>query len=68
MKDILNYGSHDIFVGEIVAIHYNADAIKENGTPDAEKIRPYGYSFGEYRSMGEKLGVAGYSKKAIKDE
>lgn len=63
VKDILNYGSHDIFVGEIVAIHYNEEAIKEDGTPDVEKIRPYGYSFGEYRSIGEKLGVAGYSKR-----
>jgi flavin reductase (DIM6/NTAB) family NADH-FMN oxidoreductase RutF len=63
VKDILNYGSHDIFVGEIVAIHYDEAVIKEDGTPNVEKIRPYGYSFGEYRSMGEKLGVAGYSKK-----
>jgi len=65
VKDILNYGSHDIFVGEIVAIHYDEEVLKENGIPDIEKIRPYGYSFGEYRSMGEKLGVAGYSKKSI---
>ncbi len=63
VKDILNYGSHDIFVGDIVAIHYDEDAIKTDGSPDAETIRPYGYSFGEYRSMGEKLGVAGYSKR-----
>lgn len=68
VKDILNYGSHDIFVGEIVAIHYNEEVITENGTPDVEKIRPYGYSFGEYRSMGEKLGVAGYSKSGVKNE
>ncbi|HWR07071.1 flavin reductase family protein, partial [Sporomusa sp.] len=63
VKDILNYGSHDIFVGEIVAVHYNEEVIKEDGTPDVDRIRPYGYSFGEYRAMGEKLGVAGYSKK-----
>lgn len=62
VKDILNYGSHDIFVGEIVAVHYNEEVIKADGTPDVEKIRPYGYSFGEYRSMGAKLGVAGYRK------
>lgn len=63
VKDILNYGSHDIFVGEIVAIHYNEEAINEDGSPDIEKIRPYSFSFGEYRSMGGKLGVAGYSKR-----
>jgi len=67
VKDILNYGSHDIFVGEIVAIHYDEEVLKENGILDVEKIRPYGYSFGEYRSMGEKLGVAGYSKKSIQE-
>jgi flavin reductase (DIM6/NTAB) family NADH-FMN oxidoreductase RutF len=65
VKDILNFGSHDIFVGEIVAIHYDEEVLTKNGTPDVEKIRPYGYSFGEYRSMGEKLGSAGYSKRTV---
>lgn len=63
VKEILNFGSHDIFVGEIVAIHYDEEVLKENGSPDLEKIKPYGYTFGEYRSMGERIGTAGYSKK-----
>ncbi|WP_040412249.1 flavin reductase family protein [Desulfosporosinus sp. OT] len=67
VKDILNFGSHDIFVGEVVATHYDEEVLNENGVPDAERIRSYGYTFGEYRSMGEKLGLAGYSKKSIED-
>ncbi len=65
VKDILNFGSHDIFVGEIIAVHFDKDAVKENGTPDLEKIRPYSFPLGEYRSMGEKLGTEGYSKKLM---
>ncbi|MDQ7094674.1 flavin reductase family protein [Desulfosporosinus sp. PR] len=68
VKDILNFGSHDIFVAEIVATHYDEEVLKENGVPDVERIRPYGYTFGEYRSLGERLGSAGYSKTAIKEE
>ena len=47
--------------------HCDEEVLNENGVPDAERIRPYGYTFGEYRSMGEKLGLAGYSKKLIAD-
>ncbi|HBF39374.1 MAG TPA: flavin reductase family protein [Firmicutes bacterium] len=63
VKDILNYGSHDIFVGEMVAVHYDEAVLNEDESPDAAKIKPYGYTLGEYRAMGEKLGVAGYSKR-----
>jgi Conserved protein/domain typically associated with flavoprotein oxygenases, DIM6/NTAB family len=61
--DILKFGSHDIFVGEIVAIHCNEDCLNENGGFKFEEIRPFGYTLGEYRAMGEKIGFTGYSKK-----
>ncbi len=62
VKDILNYGSHDIFVGELVAVHFDEAVLNDDGGPDPAKIKPYSYTLGEYRLMGEKLGVAGYSK------
>ena len=67
VKDILNYGSHDIFVGEIVAVHCDEEVIKDNGKPDLDKIRPYSFPLGEYRGMGAYLGTEGYSKKLMKE-
>ena len=63
VKEILNYGTHDIFIGEIVAVHFDEEAIKEDGKPDLEKISPFSYPLGEYRAIGEKLGNVGFSKK-----
>jgi hypothetical protein len=31
--------------------------LNEDESPDAAKIKSYGYTLGEYRFMGEKLGV-----------
>jgi Conserved protein/domain typically associated with flavoprotein oxygenases, DIM6/NTAB family len=61
--DILKYGSHDIFVGEIVAVHCDEEVYNNDGSFNLEKIKPFGYTLGEYRSMGGKLGAAGFSKK-----
>lgn len=65
VKDILNYGSHDIFVAEIVAVHLDEEVIKADGKPDLDKIRPYSFPLGEYRTMGAYLGTEGYSKKLM---
>jgi flavin reductase (DIM6/NTAB) family NADH-FMN oxidoreductase RutF len=67
VKDVLNLGSHDIFIAEVVAVHYDEEVLQENGSPDIEKIKPYSCSLGEYRSMGDKLGSMGYSMKSIND-
>ncbi len=66
VKEILNYGSHDIFIGEIVAVHFDEEAVKADGKPDLDKIRPYSFPLGEYRAMGGYLGTEGYSKKLMK--
>lgn len=63
VKDILNYGSHDIFVADIVAVHCDEEILNENGNIDTEKIKPFSFVFGEYYSLGDKLGAAGYSMR-----
>ena len=65
--DVQNYGSHDIFVGEIVAVHCDEAALDDQGHPDQNKIRPYSCTLGEYRAMGEKLGAMGYGKRGSKE-
>ncbi len=63
VKEIINYGSHDIFVGEILMTHCNEDVLNANGRPDVNKIDPYAFILGEYRKIGKSIGFYGFSSK-----
>jgi len=67
VKNILNLGSHDVFIAEVVAVHYDEEVLNENGIPVIEKIKPYSFCLGEYHSMGDQLGSMGFSGKLTKD-
>lgn len=54
-------GSHNVFIADVLAVHYSKDVLDENGRPDFNKISPYGYCMGEYRLLTEKLGSYGFS-------
>lgn len=54
-------GSHTIFVGEIIGIVADSEAISSNQLPDIEKVQPMLFgSFGSmaYYAIGDKLGNA----------
>lgn len=63
VKQVVSLGSHDVFIAEVLAVHYNEDVLDEKGNPDFDRIKPYGYCAGEYRLISGKLGYYGYSKK-----
>lgn len=63
VKQVLSLGSHDVFIADVLAVHYSKSVLDEHGRPDLEKISPYGYCNGEYRLLSEKIGSYGYSKK-----
>lgn len=63
VRQTIPLGSHDVFVGDVLAVHYNKDVLDEKGRPDFEMIEPYGYCSGEYRLISKKIGYYGYSKK-----
>ena len=65
LRETLSLGSHDLFIGEVVAIQMNEDVLDERGHLDFEKAKPFAYLNGEYRQMGELLGTFGYSKKEV---
>ncbi len=64
VRQSIPLGSHDVFVADVLAVHYNKDILDDKGRPDFEIIEPYGYCSGEYRLVTKKLGYYGYSKKA----
>lgn len=63
VENVLELGSHDMFIAKVVAVTVDDKYINENGTfvfPDAD---PICYSHGEYYTLGDKLGKFGYSVK-----
>lgn len=63
VKDVLPLGSHDMFIAEVLTVHYNENVLKENGKPDIGKIKPLSLCLREYRSVAKRLGVYGLSGK-----
>jgi flavin reductase (DIM6/NTAB) family NADH-FMN oxidoreductase RutF len=63
LQQTLSLGSHDLFIGEVVAIQMDESVLDEKGRLDFSKAAPFAYLGGEYRQVGELLGTFGYSKK-----
>jgi flavin reductase (DIM6/NTAB) family NADH-FMN oxidoreductase RutF len=59
----LSLGSHDLFIGEVVAVQMDETVLGERDHLDFAKARPFAFLGGEYRQVGERLGTFGYSKK-----
>lgn len=63
VKRVLQLGSHDMFLAEVVAVHADEKYMDENHKFHLEKAEPIVYSHGAYLSCGEQLGTFGYSIK-----
>jgi flavin reductase (DIM6/NTAB) family NADH-FMN oxidoreductase RutF len=64
VKEVLSLGSHDLFLGEIVAVHVKEEVQKENGRIDISKALPLVFCPGanEYWNLGKILGHYGFTK------
>lgn len=62
LRHVLALGSHDLFIGEVVAYHVRKDILGDHGRPDFGKARPFTYNQGEYWGLGELLGRHGLSR------
>lgn len=61
VKEVLELGSHDMFLAEVVAVDVDKDLLDEKGRLDLLKARPAAYVHGEYYGLGKLLGTFGYS-------
>jgi len=59
--DIKNYGTHDMFIAEIVAVNIDEEFINETGALDIEKAGLLAYAHGHYYTLGRKVGSFGFS-------
>lgn len=68
VEKTIEMGSHDMFIGKIVAVNVDNTLVDEKGKLWLEKAGLTAYSHGEYWEMGDKLGFFGFSvasKKAL---
>jgi flavin reductase (DIM6/NTAB) family NADH-FMN oxidoreductase RutF len=63
VQQVLSLGSHDLFIGEVVAVQVDEAVLNERGRLDFAKAKPFAFLDREYRQVGERLGTYGYSKK-----
>jgi flavin reductase (DIM6/NTAB) family NADH-FMN oxidoreductase RutF len=64
VRHSLALGSHDFFIGEVVAVHINDQCLSSQGRWDVDRINPIAYCFGDYWSLKEGVGRSGLSKGA----
>jgi flavin reductase (DIM6/NTAB) family NADH-FMN oxidoreductase RutF len=64
VRETVSLGSHDLFLGEIVALHVKEEIQKEKGRIDIAKALPMVFCPGanEYWSLGKCIGHYGFTK------
>lgn len=63
VREQKDYGSHSVFLADVLAVHVDTKYMDEKGKFDLAKAQPIVYSHGEYYGLGKKLGTFGYSIK-----
>lgn len=63
LKKTIALGTHDMFIGEVAAVHADDSILDKNGAIDFKKAEPIVYNQGEYWALGEKIGHHGFSAR-----
>lgn len=63
VTQIIELGSHDMFLAEVVGVTVDDSLMDENGKFHLNKAGLVAYSHGEYYTLGELVGTFGYSVK-----
>ena len=65
LLEIKPLGSHDMFIGEVVAVQVDEELLDKEQNIDYKKADPFVYNQGEYFSLFEKIGHYGFSNETI---
>lgn len=61
VKQILELGSHDLFLAEVVDVNIAEEYFTESGAINEEAMDLVGYVHGKYRALSDVLGFFGYA-------
>ncbi|MEG1806159.1 MAG: flavin reductase family protein [Clostridia bacterium] len=63
VKQVIDLGSHDMFLAEIVAVDLDEELLDEKEKLHISRANLVTYAHGEYFSIGKKIGKFGFSVK-----
>ena len=63
VKDIIELGSHDMFIAEVVAVNVDEKLLDSKGASRLQDADLIAYSHGQYYTLGDNIGKFGYSVK-----
>ncbi|MBR4769135.1 MAG: flavin reductase family protein [Lachnospiraceae bacterium] len=66
VREVLELGSHDMFLAEVVSVSADESFFDEKGRFDMEKCGLIVYEHGSYRALGKTLGTYGFSVRKKK--
>ncbi len=66
VTDIIQLGSHDMFIADIVSVAADEKLIDDKGRLMLEKANLVAYAHGDYFSLGKKIGDFGFSVRKKK--
>ncbi len=58
---VVSLGTHDLFMGRVVAVHADEEVLDRTGQIDCRKANPFAYVHQQYWSLGELIGRHGLS-------
>lgn len=61
VKQVIELGSHDMFLGEVTAVQVDDKYLDANGKFNLEDADLIAYLHGQYYTLGENIGSFGYS-------
>jgi flavin reductase (DIM6/NTAB) family NADH-FMN oxidoreductase RutF len=63
VAQVMSLGSHDLFLGEVVAVQADQEVLTNQRDIDLNAAKPLVYGSARYWSLGHMLGTHGYSAK-----
>jgi flavin reductase (DIM6/NTAB) family NADH-FMN oxidoreductase RutF len=63
VTQVLSLGSHDLFIGKVVAVQADAGVLNAQREIDLHQAKPLAYGSHRYWGLGQLLGTHGYSAK-----
>ena len=63
LHQTLSLGTHDLFVGQVVAVQMDEAVLDGKGHLDIEKANPFAFANGQYWEIGAMIGTFGFSRK-----
>jgi len=63
MLSVQEVGDHDLFLGEVIAMHVDPEVLDGEGKVDISKVDGFLFAEWGYYAFGERIGHLGYSRK-----